>query len=531
MKHSEAEALRTGLDAATVVGGRSGSYNHERGFDNMKIVSGRPDIHRTTKKANGYPIYPRRRKFEGLADITVINMNLFRFNIEGKIEQEMQPPLGLLYLISVLERSGYVVDYIDHQIYDLDYHGKDPFNLIDVVTSFGHVANIIGLGCMANLLPFTILVAKELKSRYPDKVIILGGVGPFGVEELILENFPWIDLVVRGEAEMTILQIMEAISKKKDFENVLGISYRSYDGIVVRNGDQPRIQDLDALPFPAYHRLNINRYDAYSIITNRGCPYPCTFCSVAPIWNHRTFFRSHKNIISEMRALYETFGINRVLFQNEFFYMDERRMIEFCDRLRKSRLPVTWKCFGRVNLVTEKAMRRMAEAGCIQIRFGVESGSDRILQKINKGFHFKDALEAVEKALEIFDSVETFFMWGFPFEKIEDFNQTAAQMERFRNMGVNVSPSLLSFLPQTQIYKEYLAGHYLGRLTLRPELVPIFVVSGFEVIGEHNTVPEQYQIYYDLIGEYPEIFPGFYVFDYEENIEPKFQVLRSMGFA
>lgn len=499
-------------------------------FESVPIVGGRPEERRRGACRLARPgSSPAHRPYQGRANITLINMNLLYINLGGRIDYETHPPLGLLYLTSVLERAGHTVDFIDYQMFPLERPGDDPFNLDSAVGYFGEVADIVGLSCMANLLPFTLLVAERLKRLYPDKTIVLGGVGPFGVEPLILDRFPWVDLVVRGEAESTIAKLIEAIRENQPLAEVPGLVYRASNGSIMRTGDQPRIRELDAIPFPAYHRLHMPHYDALGVISSRGCPYRCTFCSVAPVWNHRTTYRSHDNILEEIRLLYKNYGVDLILFQDEFFYSSEAKMLDFCERLRASGLPIAWKCFGRVNLVTEHAMRRMAEAGCVQLRFGIESASDRVLAKVVKGFRFKDAIRVVTQAVGMFESVETFFIWGFPFEDMGDFYQSAIQMAAFQRMGVNVLPSLLSMLPQTEIYSDYQRGCYRGQLTLAPELVPIYVITGHEVVGGRNTVPEHYRSYYDFIKAHPDVFPGFLVFNYETNVSPKYQILRDMG--
>lgn len=500
------------------------------GLRSIPIVGGRPGElkGRSGPVPNASPTRARRLH-QGSADITLINMNLLYIDLGGRVDHEVHPPLGLLYLTSALEKAGYLVDFIDYQTFPFERPGEDLFDVDGVMRYFGEMADVVGLSCMANLLPFTILVAKRLKELYPHKTVVLGGVGPFAVEELILERFPWIDIVVRGEAEETAVKLMEVLPDTERLASVPGLSYRSPEGAIVNTCRQKRVRDLDGLPLPAYDRLDMRDYDAFGVISSRGCPYGCSFCSVAPVWDHKTSYRSHNNIIEEMRHLHENYGVEQVLFQDEFFYSGEAKIIDFCDRLIASGLPVTWKCFGRVNLVTERAMRRMAEAGCVQLRFGIESASDRVLKRVVKGFRFKDALRAVTQAAGIFDSVETFFIWGFPFEEMEDFYQTAIQMARLGHIGVNVLPSLLSLLPQTAIYDDVRSGRLSGELSFVPELVPIYVVTGHEVLGETNSVPEKYRRYYDFIGEHPEVFPGFFLFNYEENVRPKHQMLTEMG--
>jgi anaerobic magnesium-protoporphyrin IX monomethyl ester cyclase len=501
------------------------------GCRSIPIVGARPGSKNLQQRQMQGKTIPEQKRLGAKAGITLVNMNLLYIRLRDRIDYEAHPPLGLLYLISVLEQVNYSVDFVDYQVFPRLNPQEDPFDLDHALAFIGETSNIVGFSCMANLLPFTLLVAERIKRQHPERTVLLGGVGPFGVETLILERFPWIDIVVRGEAENTLPQLMKSLPELNGIAQVPGVFYRQRDGSIQQTGQAPRITNLDTLPLPAYHRLDMSLYNAFGIISSRGCPYGCSFCSVAPVWNRRTTYRSHDNIIEEIRLLHENYGVKTVLFQDEFFYSSDERILAFCDRLKASGLPVQWKCYGRANLVSEHVMKRMAEAGCIQLRFGVESGSNRVLKQVVKGFQFQDALQAVAQALSIFDSVETFFIWGFPFETMEDFYETAIQMERFRQMGVTVLPSLLSMLPQTDIYQEYRKGSYEGKLTLTPELVPIYVVTGHEVIDTWNVVPERYRAYYDFIGAHEDVFPGFFLFDYETNILPKYQALREMGFA
>lgn len=472
----------------------------------------------------------KKRKYEGTADLSLINVNLLFVNSEGRIDCEIHPPLGPLYLISYLQQYNHTVDFIDHQAFFFDHPDRDAFDVESSLWFYGELSDIVGLSCMANLMPFTLLIAEAIKKRYPEKTILLGGVGPFGVEYELLKEFPFIDVVARGEGEETLLELIRTIKDGKPLNDVLGIHFRSPDGAIIKTDNRPRIK-LDELLLPAYDHIDLNNYDTANVITNRGCPYPCSFCSVAPIWDHKTTYRKTEHIIDEIRMLNKEYGIKQILFQDEFFYSGEKKMLDFCDAIEKMDLDIEWKCFGRVNLVTEKAMKRMAEVGCTEIRFGIESGSDNILSQVTKKFSIEEATRAIDMSLKIFPAVETFFIWGFPFESMNDFLMTTIQMERFRAKGVNVLPSLLSFLPQTEIYKDYKAGKYSGKLTFDHKILPIFVITGHEVLGDNNQVPEKYQPMFDLVKKHPTVFPGFYLYDVENNVLPKQAVLEQMKFA
>ena len=143
------------------------------------------------------------------------------------------------------------------------------------------------------------------------------------------------------------------------------------------------------------------------------------------------------------------------LFQDEFFVSGKQQVMDFCRELAAAGWTSKWKAFGRVNLIDEEMMQAMADCGCLELRFGIESGSDRILKRIKKGFTAAEALDVVPKAVEIFPRVDTFYVWGFPFETMEDFNQSLFQMVSFRMMGARILPSLLCLLPQTEIYREW----------------------------------------------------------------------------
>ena len=179
-------------------------------------------------------------------------------------------------------------------------------------------------------------------------------------------------------------------------------------------------------------------------MTSRGCPYPCTFCSVAPVWNLESHSRSPRNIVAEMEFLNRQAGIDLFLFQDEFFVSGKRQVMEFCAELRRRNLNVQWKAFGRVNLVDEEMMRAMAENGCLELRFGIESGSDRILEQIKKGFTAAETVEVVSQAVGIFHRVDAFFVWGFPFETMEDFHQSLFQMVAFRMLGADPAQPALA---------------------------------------------------------------------------------------
>lgn len=461
-----------------------------------------------------------------MKDITIINLNMLYLRYENEVDTEHQLPLGPLYVIRALKDKGFDVEFLDYQFCKSD----EPFSVDSLLEFVGPTpAPIIGFSCMFNLLPFTVLAAKAIKKRFPDRKIVLGGVGTTLIEEKLLERFAWIDVIVRGEGECTAPELLTALRKESDLSTVHGVSYRDESGIH-RTPDRARINDLDNIPMPAFEEVTLKDFPAFSIMASRGCPYPCTFCSVAPAWNRISSRRSIQNVIEEMKFLRDKTGTNTFLFQDEFFISTKPRMMEFCQALQKAKLDVSWKCFGHVNLVDDEMMYTMSECGCTDLRFGIESGSSRILKILKKGFTQDKAADVVSRATRIFQTVDTFFIWGFPFETLSDFRETLLQMIGFRLMGARILPSLLSLLPATDIYS-HLSAAEKNSLELCPYLVPEMVLTGHEQIaGGKVNIAKEHRPFFNLIRDNKDIFTGFYILNLEKSILPKLDLLRKYGF-
>lgn len=439
-----------------------------------------------------------------------------------RVERDRHLPLGPLYLTRALEDAGYGVDFRDYQLTT----SLDPFLVESCADFLEASADILGLSVMANLLPFAILVSQEVKRRHPEKTIILGGVGSREVESEILKRFPAIDIIAYGECERAAPVLLNHLLSHKDLAGCPNIFYRD-DERVVKNPPLPRIADLDSIPYPAYDKTDLGEYDGLGMLSSRGCPYHCSFCSVTPIWDFQESLRSSESIIQEMAYLKERASTDLFLFQDEYFLASPERAKDFSRKLISSALHVKWKAFGRINLIDREAMELMARAGCVEIRFGVESGSDEILKRVAKGFDTQKAIRVVSEALEVFPGVDTFFIWGFPFETMEQFYQSLFMMQSFRMMGARVLPSLLCYLPQTRIYREL----DKSRLEFSYETMPEYMVTGHELMeGCLYQMDERYSYIYDFIIANKAIFPGFFHYDVVGNIKPKLQALMDFGF-
>jgi len=419
-------------------------------------------------------------------DVTLINLNLMLVNQNGRFDQQNYIPLGLLYIASYLEGKGYNVELIDYQLFS---HARS-FDAALFVETIPEPARLVGFSTMSNLLPFTILCARELKSRHPDCTVVLGGVGPSPVYREIAEAFPFIDSVVEGEGELPMLDLMR--------------------GNLVRLSPRRIIRDLDTLPLPAYSLLDFELYDAApSIITSRGCPYRCTFCTEPHNFGGVVRFRSIESVIEEIKLLHSLSGREMFLFQDDILPLEHSRFRALMKALRDLPFSIEWKCFSRVDLIDENLMREMAESGCVQVRYGIESGSNTTLKRIRKGFTIEEAYEVVKKSVRHFPSVHAAFMWGFPFEDVTEFEATLDWVSRFEEADVTVLLFDFSPLPGCEIYKEF-----SSRLRFSRDHYPFYVVTGHEVVkpdGLHVNLG--LGPVYELIERYPNIFSGFYHYD------------------
>ena len=456
------------------------------------------------------------------ADITLLNLNMLYLRYYESLDRERHVPLGPLYLTRAIEDAGMTVDFRDYQFNEYD----DPFSLDSALDFLSGSSRVIGISVMANLLPFAVLLARRIKEAWPGKTVVLGGVGPKAVEAAILQRFPEIDLIAYGEGERTGPQIVACLTSGGDLSRCPGIFYRDGE-TVVQTAHSGRLADLGSQPYPAYEKTDLSRYTAIGMMTSRGCPFPCTFCSVAPVWDFTPVLRTAEDIVGEMRHVLERSSTNLFLFQDEYFLASPARAKELCRVLGESGLAVRWKAFGRVNLTDRESMELMARSGCLELRFGIESGSDEILSRVRKGFTVTEATDVISSAASIFPGVDACFIWGFPFETMEHFYQTLFLMNGYRMMGVRVLPSLLCYLPQTAVYNEL----DKSKLEFSHETVPEYMVTGHESFrGAAIEIRREHGHIYDFIVAHPDIFPGFFQYDVANNVRPKLAALTEFGF-
>ena len=456
-------------------------------------------------------------------DITLLNFNLMYGVVNKTIDFQKYPPLGLLSIAASLEQEGYSVDFRDYQTF-ISHKNGSPFILKDIVPFIDDCSDIIGISCMSNLLPFAILASREIKEIYSNTTIILGGVGPTSVAKEIIKTFPWIDFVAYGEAENSIVRLMDSLKNNTNIyteKNIVsGFYYKINNKVFFKQ--QERITDLDSLPLPAYHLIDTKEYDAaFSVLSSRGCPFKCTFCTETNHWKNKVVFKSIDRVIDEIRSISINSSKKVFLFQDDQITINRERALMLFKRIQLEFPDFYWKAFVRVDLVDEELLQVMKESGCIQVRFGIESGSNEILKAINKGFTIEEAFKSVSLALKYIPSVHVSFIWGYPFETINQCKETMKWIKSFHKEGATVLNFLLSPLPNSTIYKQY-----NGPLDFNDNIMANFNASGGENFGSKKiTILEHTQYMFDFIKKYPKIFPGFFIYDYKNNIKPKMKIV------
>ena len=330
------------------------------------------------------------------------------------------PSLGLGYIASVLEQDG-------HQVYYLDcsaehYTVGDMAKVLDNYQAL----DFVGITATTPLIKNALAIAGLVKEKFGQAKVVMGGVHPSIMPDEVLAD-PAVDFVVIDEGEETMRELVAG----QTVEEILGIAYKK-DGVICKNPLRPLIPDLDTIPAPAYHLMNMKtfrpavgsykRLPVMIMFATRGCPGRCTFC-------YRTFRgiirkRSARNIVNEIKILKRDYGIKEISFYDDTFTVLRPVIQEFCRILLDEKLDLTWSCFSRVDCVDEELLRLMKKAGCHLILFGVESADEQILQNINKRISLAQVVRVMRLARKIGLETRTSFMFGNQGETEETIKKT-----------------------------------------------------------------------------------------------------------
>jgi anaerobic magnesium-protoporphyrin IX monomethyl ester cyclase len=461
--------------------------NHDKVEPSKLIQISLPTLRRPANAGQRH----RARNADELHQIEAVTLCSATMGEDGEVE----PPLGPLYIASVFEQQGAEVDFRDFQLYE-GAHGFSGEALAEFLS--GH-REVVALSCFVDMLPAVIDAARRLHSARPDTIFLLGGPGPTAGARRILEEYPWVAGVVRGEGEEALSDWVRVMRGEAEGP-VTGMVYRRGE-VLVDGGNRARNRTLDELPLPAYHLIDWNRYTNARVITTRGCSYKCSFYDVTALWGNRSVYRGLEATADEMEMLRDRYGKNTLAIVDDTFVLNRDRVRAFCKLLIARRAGIRWGCFGRINLMTPALVELMAEAGCDAVFYGIDSGSEGVLQRTVKKVHAADVMPVLRLSARYFDKIEASFIWGYPFETIADFRATLRLAAEAASLApiVNVQLHMLSPLPMSPIYREF------PDKLLEPEpedrqwlLLPAILLDARAGVAR------------ELVRAAPDIYPGFY---------------------
>ncbi len=396
------------------------------------------------------------------------------------------PPVGLGYIASFLLREGHDVKILDDTIMSSSQFKAEIEEYRPDLAGFFTYSFAIE-SCLA--------WGTILKEIDPGIKTVFGGPHPthLGRETLAHRD---VDFVVVGEGEETMTELANALARGDGPHGIRGLMFKDEGGGVVDNGRRPFIQDLDALPFPAYRLLNLDRYRSNptrrfstrrfaSITTLRGCSYRCTFCS--QMFGQQVRFRSPESVVSELEFLVEHYGIGEFRFLDDDFTIDPQRAVVLCDLMVQRGLKLIWNCNCKVTTVSRELFGVMRRAGCRSVLIGVESGSQEMLDAMKKDITLDQIEKGVALAKEIIGFVNCTFLFGMPGDTVERARQTIAFAKR-------LDPDFAFFsiahpIPGSQLFHEALRKGLMDKECIAWQGFTIMLASKVPVVAQLSEIP------------------------------------------
>ncbi len=357
-------------------------------------------------------------------------------------------PVGVGSLVAVLRRNG-----LEARAANLI--GLPPVAIREILVR--ERPDLLGISVMTHNRHDSIRLAELAKALNPDCFVVLGGPHATHRCREILASSPCVDVVVLGEGEESLLELAELVARgeKAALPGVKGIAFRREGRVVVTDQRLPFL-DLDLLP-PPYEGfqggINVDlRRQLEFLITSRGCPAACTFCSSPHFWGKSLRFRSPQNMVAEIRAIRDRYGLIYFSIRDDTFTADRKRVMEFCRLLLEERLYILWNCQSRVSAVDEEMLLRMRRAGCDCIQYGVESGSPALLKTLGKRITPQQIVQAAEITRRVGIRLSIYLMTGIPGETERELKETLRVLQGVKADDGQVSP--LAYYPGTHLQKE-----------------------------------------------------------------------------
>lgn len=386
-------------------------------------------------------------------------------------------PIGLMYIAAVLQKANFEVEILDAFMADPVIRKENeativgmPFDKIKKEISATN-ADIVGIsGPFTCQIGNTIKISNLVKQVNPEVLTVVGGPHVTLVSHEFLEEANNVDVVVRGEGEYAMLDIVQALESNHSFDKIEGLAYRENEKIVLTRS-RPLIENLDELPYPAYDLVDMEKYlapknigyrsfqnRAISMITSRGCPFNCCFCAVHLHMGKE--FRAHSSeyVLDHIQFVVDKYKVKNIFFEDDNLTLDEKRFEAICDGIISRRIKIGWETPNgvRADCLNLKLLKKMKQSGCKSVFVGVESGEQQILDNvIGKSLDLKRVIEFAKDAKEIGLKTGAFYIIGFPGETKQDMQKTvdfALKLKRDYDVGMHLFMATPSF--GTRLYED-----------------------------------------------------------------------------
>lgn len=345
----------------------------------------------------------------------------------------LRPPMDLLYMAGSLEPENVECKIVDFPAHDLNWQ-----DMRQMLQEFQPDALILSI--TTPTLPDDMKAAALAKELNPEIITITKGAHFIHLDCESLNLYPQLDIIMRGEYEETVRELATG----RTWVEVRGITHRM-NGEPVRNTDRPYIQDIDTIPFPARHLIDNTPYFRpdtgvlqATIVTSRGCPFPCVYCLAQPVSGKKARNRTPENVIAELKECVEQHGITDFLFRSDLFTANKQWVIKLCKAIQQENLNIQWSCNSRVDTINEEMLHEMKAAGCWLISFGVESGDPDMLEKMKKMVDFDKIEPAINLCRKVGVKSSVYFLIGLPWENRETF-------ERTKEFAKKLDPDFIEF--------------------------------------------------------------------------------------
>jgi len=365
------------------------------------------------------------------------------------------PPLGMLYIATYLRENG-----VDISIIDEAAQGYSLKDIIDWVKK--EDPEILGFSTCSSSGRKAALIAEKVKSENPNTVTVFGNFYATFNAERILKKYPFVDAIIRGEGEHTSLELAKCLEKNGDLKKVLGINFRD-NGKIISTPDRPLIKDVDSLPFPDRELLDVEYHNTTagivvapkkfsSFVSSRGCVFRCRFCGCRRLARSLWRSRSVDNIMEELHLL-SSQGYKQFLFVDDNFTLNTKRVIKLCRRLKKEKVDIEFFAEGRVDNCPRDMLQEMSRANCKMMYFGIENGTQKVLDYYDKQTTTQQAIDALKAAKKSgIDVTVASFILGAPHETRQEILNTLKYAQKIEADIPQFN--ILATFPGTDIWEE-----------------------------------------------------------------------------